>query len=608
MTISQGIVLDNISLAWTTVNPSSGDLFILFFYNDGGDNQTAPADLTRIGTGNQGTSIEAGCYKRTCTGSETGNVFTDENDFGVSGEGYNAHWFLIPAAEWHGTTQPEVTDVQAATGTIDPPSLIPSGWDASTEDTVWIICGGRDDDDGISAVSLGYATNEQLTFTKNQVEMGSSYRIAATATENPGIYTQTGTAEELIVFTIAVRPAGLIPPTINMVVITLVSAAQGLVPTGGAVSVLATETTLVSSPEAMESVTSVPPAQSPYMSVSTLASLPQALDVLAGAATVDTGAATLASSPQTLDVEPGPVAVPLGETTLVSSPQAMESVSSPPPSTSPDMLAVTLASSSQALDIIPGFTSVLLSTATLDSSEQALSIDAGAVAHTVDMGVAALVSSAQGLNVTVDQTIELGTVTLVGSGQSAEVLPGTVTIQLLAISLNTDGQTLSVTSVIAPVTVDMAYASLVSSALSFNLAVDQALNMGQVILVAAPQDLVAFAGPGSQTVYLDSVSAGMSLLSSGVLPGEAHSVLSAISLVSEAQNLTLILGAAPDRILPMIAQSLASSMLAARLIGGTLRLEVILRASAINRVINERGGVSTTVVKTSSIALEEYEF
>jgi hypothetical protein len=207
MAISQGTVLDNNPLAWSTVNPSNGDMFILFFYNDGGDDQgTGPGTITRFDT-DVGTSMEAGAYYYTCTGSETGNVFTTENDFNNMGnEGYNAHWFLVPAAEWHGTTAPEYAKANASNGTVDPPNLTPSGWDASAEDTIWIICGGRDDDDGISAVSSGYSTNEQLTENVNQVEVGSSYRIAATASENPGTYTHTGTAEEWVAYTIAIRP------------------------------------------------------------------------------------------------------------------------------------------------------------------------------------------------------------------------------------------------------------------------------------------------------------------------------------------------------------------------------------------------------------------
>jgi hypothetical protein len=143
MAITQGTVLDNNALAWSTVNPSNGDMFILFFYNDGGDDQgTGPGTITRFDT-DVGTSMEAGAYYYTCTGSETGNVFTSENDFNNMGnEGYNAHWFLVPAAEWHGTTAPEYAKANASTGTVDPPNLTPSGWDASAEDTIWIIKNG----------------------------------------------------------------------------------------------------------------------------------------------------------------------------------------------------------------------------------------------------------------------------------------------------------------------------------------------------------------------------------------------------------------------------------------------------------------------------------
>ena len=209
MAITKGTVLDNNSLTWATVSGSSGDLFILFFYNDGGDDQgTGPdsGELTRIGTGDQGTSMEAGCYYRVITEGEGTNVFADEGDFNSMGnEGYNAHWFLIPAAEWDDTDIPEVADAQSATGTIDPPNLEPSGWAAEESDTIWIICGGRDDDDGLTSVSTNYAANEQLTESTNQVEVGSSYRLLAAAAENPGVFTQTGTAEEYIVFTVAVH-------------------------------------------------------------------------------------------------------------------------------------------------------------------------------------------------------------------------------------------------------------------------------------------------------------------------------------------------------------------------------------------------------------------
>jgi len=198
---------DNQTLVWSEISPSDGDLVVLFFYNDGGDNQSPETGFTRFDS-NGGSTMEAGAYYRICDGLETGNIIDADPNFGVSREGYNCHAIIFRVGDWHGTTVPEAgTRTGSTSGTIDPPSLTPSGWDASAEDTIWIICGGRDDDDGISAASSGYSTNYAMTENNNQVEMATSWRIAAAATENPGIYTQVGTAEEWVAYTIAIRPA-----------------------------------------------------------------------------------------------------------------------------------------------------------------------------------------------------------------------------------------------------------------------------------------------------------------------------------------------------------------------------------------------------------------
>lgn len=215
MAVTRYTVQDNGSLSWATVAPAAGDLIIVLFANDGGDDQstpTSPQAFQRFDPGNVGSSVEFGAYYRYATGSETGDIVSTTiasaaNGFNVNTEEYNAHVFKIPAAEHFGpTSPPELARSNAATGTINPPSLNPAGW--GTEDTLWIVAVTRDDDDGISSLTANYSTNFSRTSgSANGPEIASSWRINNAASEDPGNATQTNTNEEYIAFTIGVRPA-----------------------------------------------------------------------------------------------------------------------------------------------------------------------------------------------------------------------------------------------------------------------------------------------------------------------------------------------------------------------------------------------------------------
>lgn len=226
MAVTRFTGVDNSTLTWATVSPAAGDLIIVLFANDGGDNQTTPGGtypLTKLDPGNNGTSVEFGAYYRIATGSESGNLIASEATFGVSGEEYTWHVFKVPAAEWHGTTPPELARAGGAgtTGTINPPELTPS-WGSA--ETLWIVVAARDDDDGISSLGANYTTNFAYTesaATTGSCEIASSWRINAAASEDPGNATQTNTNEEYIAYTIGVRPpaagGGGSPATITRV-------------------------------------------------------------------------------------------------------------------------------------------------------------------------------------------------------------------------------------------------------------------------------------------------------------------------------------------------------------------------------------------------------
>lgn len=212
MAFTRYTLSDNQSLAWATVSASSGDLIIMVFVNDGGDNHTTPSGWTRLDS-NNGLSVELGTYYLVATGSETGNVVTDETDFDITDEQYCCHVIKIPAAEWHGTTAPVALEARGdalpSPGTlIDPPSISPA-WGAETGN-IWIVAGGRDDDDGITDASANYSANFTRTASNTGAgtcEIGTSWRTTNGATEDPGVWDHPLGSEEWLAVTIAVRPA-----------------------------------------------------------------------------------------------------------------------------------------------------------------------------------------------------------------------------------------------------------------------------------------------------------------------------------------------------------------------------------------------------------------
>jgi hypothetical protein len=227
MAITRLTGADNSTLTWETIAPSSGDLVILFFVNDGGDDQTTPADLTRLDT-DDGSTVEAGCYYRICTGSESGTLIADEGSFGVSDEEYCWHLIKIPTGEWQGTTPPEMTRASDNSNpkNLDPPSHTAS-WGSET-DNIWIAAGCRDDDDGISALDSNYDANFAYTessASNNSCEICSSWRTNTSDTEDPGAATHTGTGEECLMWTVAIRPffAGEIRTVASKIVIAFTS-------------------------------------------------------------------------------------------------------------------------------------------------------------------------------------------------------------------------------------------------------------------------------------------------------------------------------------------------------------------------------------------------
>ncbi len=238
MAFTRHVVADAGSLTYATVGAVANDLLFMFIFNDGGDDQSDPTNWTRLDS-NDGSSVEGGAYYLIATGSETGDIITDEGSFGVNNEEYAIHLIKIPAAEWHGTTVPEIaTQAGGGTGTIDPPNLAPS-WGSET-DNIWFVAGGRDDDQGISSATANYSTNFATTVSSTgsgTCEVASSWRTNTAASENPGSWTHTGTDEEVKSFTVGVRPPTPLLPVIDgsTTVVVSTAAEMNILPTISAV-------------------------------------------------------------------------------------------------------------------------------------------------------------------------------------------------------------------------------------------------------------------------------------------------------------------------------------------------------------------------------------
>lgn len=183
---------------------SAGDLIIAIIGADSGaGTMTWPSPWVKI-KDDAGSGFEFSVGYLIASGGETSVAVTHLT------ERSNHIAYRIPAAEWHGTTPPEIA--AAATGSStqpDPPNLDPAGW--ATENAWWIAVAVLDDSAPPGPVTA-WPTNYTLNQAENGTATSAAYVAAAirqlsASAENPGPFTLTGT-ETWSAYTIAVRPAG----------------------------------------------------------------------------------------------------------------------------------------------------------------------------------------------------------------------------------------------------------------------------------------------------------------------------------------------------------------------------------------------------------------
>lgn len=331
---------------------------------------------------------------------------------------------------------------------------------------------------------------------------------------------------------------------INMSAATLVSSPQGLNVSPGAINIPMSEATLVSSAETMESVTSIPPAQTVSMVVVTLVSSAQGLNnIIPGATSVPLSAITLVGALQTLTpITVEPQTIVMGYATLVSSAQGLNvAVDQIIP-----MGYASLVSSIQGLNVIPGAASVEMGYATLVSAAQALTPVGGAV--TVPMSSITLASAIQSLIATAEG--------------------GPITIPMSAISLVSSIQGL--TPIGGAVSVPMGYATLVSSAESLGVSLATYVRMGAVTLASSVQGLSVI--PGATTVPMSAITLTGAPQSLSFIMGGISVPLSPATLVSSAQGISILIGALGARVIPMSAITLQGALQSSIIVPGGVTL------------------------------------
>lgn len=188
---------------------SAGDLILVLVASDAASGaHSAPAGWVELKDEGVSTTAWAAVYYLIAAGGESSVVISHTT------ERSNALAVRILAANWHGTTPPEIS--AAATGSSaapNSPSLTPS-WGSA--DTLWLSVVMADDNPGgFPVTAWPYPDNQTSASTATSAgAVAVSTSGIAAASEDPGAYTLTA-AEQWNAYTIAVRPAAAAGTTVT---------------------------------------------------------------------------------------------------------------------------------------------------------------------------------------------------------------------------------------------------------------------------------------------------------------------------------------------------------------------------------------------------------
>lgn len=181
-------------------NVAAGDLVLAFVMQDGSGTFTWPSPWVEL-VDETGTGFSSHIAYLVASGGETTVVPTS-----TISERSNHIAVRIPAAEWHGTTPPEVSASASGNDTNpDPPSLSPS-WGA--ENTTWVAAIGTDDSAApfpVTGWPTGYDSNQtQESTATSAADVAIAIKQATAASDDPSAFTIG--KETWLAYTLAVRP------------------------------------------------------------------------------------------------------------------------------------------------------------------------------------------------------------------------------------------------------------------------------------------------------------------------------------------------------------------------------------------------------------------
>lgn len=186
-----------------TVN--AGDLLVAFIATDGTPNVATPSGWTWFfgWDGWGGATNKFSMFAKKAAGTEDGTTV----DFQTTvAEKAAAHVYRITGWRDSGTLTNDIewSNAGATSANPNPPSLNPATWDV--ESTLWIVAYGADGDQDASAYPALYVDGAytQSDNSATSASMGSAWRSAVTASEDPGTFT-VAASEFWIASTVAVR-------------------------------------------------------------------------------------------------------------------------------------------------------------------------------------------------------------------------------------------------------------------------------------------------------------------------------------------------------------------------------------------------------------------
>lgn len=184
----------------------SGDLLIALVEVRNAGTWTKPSgweDIATLSQAGGGSVGKLNGFYKIASGSEDGGTATWTASVGTT-----AAWQVIRITDWHGTTPPEALTASGDVTAANPPSLTAS-WGAA--DNLFIAVAGHTasstaawsaSPSGYSAITLNGASGGGAA-----VCVAHGTKDSASATEDPGTFTVSGSNRWWAAATIAVRPA-----------------------------------------------------------------------------------------------------------------------------------------------------------------------------------------------------------------------------------------------------------------------------------------------------------------------------------------------------------------------------------------------------------------